>query len=421
MEKALLSFAGKEYQLDVHSSVFDENVVDISAIAKDGLFTYDPGYSATVSTSSNITYIDGEKGVLLYRGYPIEQLAASTDFLGVSYLLMHGENPTASQRTDFAASLHEHAAIPSQLHDIFNGFQRDAHPMSMMIAAMGALAGYYSDTKITDAEQRHLAAMRLIAKVPTLTAMCYKHSVNQPFLSPRADLDYSANFLQMMFATSADAPPLNPVLARALDRIFILHADHEQNASTATVRLAASTGAHPFACIAAGVAALWGPAHGGANEACLNMLKAIGSVDNIPHYLDRAKDKQDPFRLMGFGHRVYKNYDPRAKVMRETCHEVLQEIGDPESELLKIAMELERIALQDEYFIKRKLYPNVDFYSGITLNAMGIPTPLFTVIFALARTTGWVSQWLEMMSGPYRLGRPRQLYLGPKKRDVISI
>lgn len=422
MKTATLSIDGKNYELNVHKSTFDEEVIDISAIAKDGLYTFDPGYTATASTQSDITYIDGANGVLLYRGYPIEQLAESSNFLEVCYLLLNGELPTQPQYDDFFQTINSHTLVHEQIYHFLNGFRRDAHPMAIMVGVVGALSAFYHDSlDINNPEHRSTAAFRLIAKMPTIAAMCYKYSIGQPYMYPKNDLYYAENFLHMMFGVPTQEESPNKVIAKALDKIFILHADHEQNASTSTVRLAGSTGANPFACIASGITALWGPAHGGANEACLNMLMEIGKVENIPAYIERAKDKNDPFRLMGFGHRVYKNYDPRAKVMRETCYEVLDEVGNKDNELFKIAMELEKIALEDDYFIQRKLYPNVDFYSGITLNAIGIPTNLFTVMFALARTVGWVSQWNEMISHEYRLGRPRQLYMGSAKRDFIDI
>src|ERR1700730_17162956 len=399
------------------------SVVDIGKLYDTtGMFTYDPGYTSTASCESKITYIDGDEGVLLYRGYPIEQLAEHGDFLETCYLLLYGELPTASQRSDFMHRVTHHTMVHEQMSRFFQGFRRDAHPMSVMVGSVGALSAFYHDsTDISDPQQRLIASIRMIAKMPTIAAMAYKYSIGQPFIYPDNKLDYASNFLRMCFAVPCEEYKANPVLARAMDRIFTLHADHEQNASTATVRLAGSTGANPFACIAAGIACLWGPAHGGANEAALKMLGEIGTVDRIPEYVKKAKDPKDSFRLMGFGHRVYKNYDPRAKLMQKTCHEVLSELGvnDP---LLDVAIELERIALHDEYFIEKKLYPNVDFYSGITLRAMGFPTTMFTVLFALARTVGWIAQWKEMIEDPHqKLGRPRQLYTGSPKREYQPI
>ena len=373
--------------------------------------------------SQKITYIDGGKGELLYRGYPIEQLAEQSDFAEVTYLLLKGELPSQQQKQDFVNTINNHTMIHEQMIHFYRGFRRDGHPMAILVGVVGALSAFYHDAiDINKSEDRERSAIRLIAKMPTLAAMCYKYSIGQPFNYPRNDLPYAANFLHMMFSVPTEAREPDPIVARAMDRIFILHADHEQNASTSTVRLAGSTGANPFACISAGIAALWGPAHGGANEACLNMLMEIGHEDKIGHFIERAKDKNDPFRLMGFGHRVYKNYDPRATVMRKTCHDVLEVMGVKNSPLFKIAMELEKIALEDDYFIERKLYPNVDFYSGITLSAIGIPVSMFTVIFALARTVGWAAHWHEMMSDPnHRISRPRQLYTGPAQRDFVNL
>ncbi len=417
-KKATLLVNDKKIDLDIYSGTLGPDVIDVSSILKDGYFTYDLGFNSTAACESKITFIDGDKGVLLYRGYPIEQLAKYSDFLEVCYLLLNGELPTKAEYQAFSAAVTNHTMVHEQIRNFFNGFRRDAHPMAIMVGVVGALSAFYHDTlDIKNPEHRAISALRLIAKMPTIAAMCYKYSIGQPFMQPRNSLSYAENFLHMMFGTPCEDTPPNPVLAKALDRIFILHADHEQNASTSTVRLAGSTGANPFACISAGIGALWGPAHGGANEAVLNMLHEIGSVENIPEYVKRAKDPNDSFRLMGFGHRVYKNYDPRAKVMRETCYEVLEAVGKHNDPLFKLAMELERIALEDEYFVEKKLYPNVDFYSGITLSAIGIPTNMFTVIFALARTVGWVAQWNEMISNPYRLGRPRQLYTGYAERD----
>jgi citrate synthase len=394
-------------------------VLDVSKLyAEAGIFTYDPGFTSTASCESKITYIDGDEGVLLYRGYPIADLAEHGDFLETCYLLLYGELPTASQKADFVDRVVHHTMVHEQMSRFFQGFRRDAHPMAVMVGSVGALSAFYHDsTDITDPTQRMVASIRMIAKMPTLAAMAYKYSIGQPFVYPDNKLDYASNFLRMCFAVPCEEYKANPVLARAMDRIFTLHADHEQNASTSTVRLAGSTGANPFACIAAGIACLWGPAHGGANEAALKMLGEIGKVERIPEYIKRSKDPKDSFRLMGFGHRVYKNYDPRAKIMQKTCYEVLNELGikDP---LLDVAMELENIALHDDYFIEKKLYPNVDFYSGITLRAMGFPTTMFTVLFALARTVGWIAQWKEMIEDPHqKLGRPRQLYTGAPARD----
>ncbi|WP_333842636.1 citrate synthase [Pelomicrobium sp.] len=411
-------------ELPVLSGTLGPDVVDIRTLyAKSGVFTYDPGFMATASCRSAITYIDGDKGILLYRGYPIEQLAVQCDFLEVAYLILNGELPTRAQKDEFVSIIKKHTMVHDQLTRFYNGFRRDAHPMAVLVGVVGALSAFYHDAMdISDQYHRDISAHRLIAKLPTITAMAYKYNVGQPFMYPRNDLDYTANFMHMMFATPCERYEPNPVLVRALDRILILHADHEQNASTSTVRLAGSSGANPFACISAGIACLWGPAHGGANEAVLHMLEEIGDVSRIGEYIKRAKDKNDPFRLMGFGHRVYKNYDPRAKLMRETCHEVLNELGLHDHKLFKLAMALEKIALEDEYFVERKLYPNVDFYSGIVQSALGIPTRLFTAIFAMARTVGWIAQWNEMISDPeQKIGRPRQLYTGAAQRDVVPI
>jgi citrate synthase len=385
-------------------------------------FTFDPGYTSTGSCESKITFIDGDKGILLHGGYPIEQLAEKSDYMDVSYLLLHGELPNAAQKASFEKSVIYHTMVHEQLSSFFNGFRRDAHPMAIMCGVVGALSSFYHDsTDISDPRQREVASYRLIAKMPTIAAMAYKYSMGQPFVYPRNDLPYADNFLNMMFSVPCEEYRINPILAKAMDRILILHADHEQNASTSTVRLAGSSGANPFACVAAGIATLWGPAHGGANEAVLKQLMEIGHKDNIPEVIAKAKDKSSNFRLMGFGHRVYKNFDPRAQVMRKTCHEVLDalNIEDP---LLDLAMELEKIALEDEYFIAKKLYPNVDFYSGIILKAMGFPTSMFTVLFAVARTVGWISQWTEMLKDPaHKIGRPRQLYTGPVQRDFVPV
>lgn len=422
VKTATLNIEGKAIELPVMSGTLGPDVVDVTSIAKENLFTYDPGFMSTAACESKITYIDGAKGVLLYRGYPIEQLAEKSDFMEVCHALIYGDLPTPDQKTKFVDTISHHTMVHEQIRSFFNGFRRDAHPMAVMTGVVGALSAFYYDSlDIKNPEHRELAAFRLIAKMPTIAAMSYKYSVGQPFMYPENKLDYASNFLQMMFANPAEAYDINPVLAKAIDRIFILHADHEQNASTSTVRMAGSTGANPFVCISAGIAALWGPAHGGANEAALNMLKEIGDESHINEYIKRAKDPNDNFRLMGFGHRVYKNFDPRAKLMRETCHEVLNAVGAHNDPLFKLAMKLEKIALEDDYFVSRKLYPNIDFYSGITLSALGIPTNMFTVIFALARTPGWISHWIEMVSGPYRIGRPRQLYTGPAKRDVVAL
>ncbi len=421
-KKAKLSVEGKNIEFDILAGTLGPEVIDVSTLVKDGYFTYDPGFLSTAACESKITFIDGDKGILLYRGYPIDQLAMQSNFVEVCYLLLNGELPDETEYTDFQKSINRHTMVHEQIRNFFNGFRRDAHPMAVMVGVVGALSAFYHDTlDIKNPEHRNISALRLIAKMPTIAAMCYKYSIGQPFMPPQNRMSYAENFLNMMFGTPCEDLVQNPVLVRALDRIFTLHADHEQNASTSTVRLAGSTGANPFACISAGIAALWGPAHGGANEAALNMLYEIGDVTRIPKFIARAKDPNDKFRLMGFGHRVYKNYDPRAKVMRETCHEVLDAVGLHNDPFFKIAMELEKIALEDEYFVQRKLYPNVDFYSGITLRAIGIPPNMFTVIFALARTIGWIAHWNEMISSPYRLSRPRQLYTGSKERDFVPI
>ncbi len=415
---------GKTTQLPVRAGTLGPNVVDVSHLYRDTeCFTYDPGFTSTANCVSRITYIDGDDGVLLYRGYPIDQLAEHSNFLEVCHLLLYGELATKDTFDEFSRTISRHTMLHEQMTRFFTGFRRDAHPMSIMVGVVGALSAFYHDsTDINDPVQRAIASHRMIAKMPTIAAMTYKYALGQPFIYPRNDLDYTSNFLQMCFAIPCEPYLGNPVLTKALDRIFILHADHEQNASTSTVRLAGSSGANPFACIAAGVACLWGPAHGGANEAALNMLAEIGTVDRIPEYIDKAKDKNSGFRLMGFGHRVYKNYDPRAKVMQKTCHEVLDAIGTRDEPLLEVAMELERIALQDDYFIEKKLYPNIDFYSGITLRAMGFPVSMFTVLFAVARTVGWIAQWKEMIEDPeQRIGRPRQLYMGPTERQFVPM
>ena len=424
--KATLSFSDGSPSIDfpVYKGSIGPDVVDIRKLyGATGRFTYDPGFMSTAACNSSITYIDGDKGELLYRGYPIEQLAVNCDFLETCYLLLNGELPSAKQKDVFVDTVTHHTMVHEQMQFFFRGFRRDAHPMSVLVGTVGALASFYHDSlDINDPHHRDVSAIRLIAKMPTLVAMAYKYSIGQPFIYPRNDLSYSANFMRMMFATPAEDYKINNVLVRALDRILILHADHEQNASTSTVRLAGSSGANPFACIAAGIACLWGPAHGGANEAALNMLKEIGSVDNIPAFIAQVKDKNSNVKLMGFGHRVYKNFDPRAKLMRETCHEVLNELGLQNDPLFKLAMALEKVALEDEYFVSRKLYPNVDFYSGIVQSALGIPVSLFTGIFAMARTVGWIAQWNEMISDPeQKIGRPRQLFVGAPKRDVAPI
>jgi citrate synthase len=421
---AHLIYNKKDNVLAVRSGTLGPNVVDISSLYDEvGVFTYDPGFTSTAACESKITFIDGEEGVLLYRGYPIEQLAEYGDFIETCYLLYYGQLPNHAQRKEFEGAITHHTMLHEQMARFYSGFRRDAHPMAVMVGTVGAMSAFYHDsTDISDPRQREIASRRMIAKLPTIAAMAYKYSIGQPFIYPRNDLSYAANFLHMCFAVPCEPYKPNPVLARAMDRIFILHADHEQNASTSTVRLAGSSGANPFACIAAGIACLWGPAHGGANEAALNMLMEIGSPENIPKYVARAKDKNDPFRLMGFGHRVYRNYDPRAKIMQKTAHEVLNELGIKDDPLFAVARELEQIALKDEYFVERKLYPNIDFYSGITLKALGFPTSMFTVLFALARTVGWIAQWKEMIEDPgHRIGRPRQLYTGEKRRDYVPL
>ncbi|WP_305907914.1 citrate synthase [Methylomarinum sp. Ch1-1] len=412
------------YSLPRLSGSVGPDVVDIRALyQQSGLFAYDPGFTSTASCRSEITYIDGEAGILLYRGHPIEQLAEKCSFLEVSYLLLNGELPTQKQYDDFVRQVTYHTLLHDQLSYFFQGFRRDAHPMAIMVAVVGALSAFYHDAlDIRSKANRDLSAIRIIAKIPTIVAMSYKYSIGLSFMYPRNDLGYVENFMRMMLGNPCEEYHENPVLVKALDRILILHADHEQNASTSTVRLAGSSGANPYACLTSGIACLWGPAHGGANEAVLNMLLEIGDSENISHYLEKAKDKNDPFRLMGFGHRVYKNYDPRAKLMRQTCHEVLDELGLHDDPLFKLALELERIALEDEYFIEKKLYPNVDFYSGIVLRALGIPVNMFTAMFAMGRSVGWIAHWDEMISDPeHKIGRPRQLYTGKTQRDVLSI
>ncbi|MFM2055927.1 MAG: hypothetical protein RLY71_312 [Pseudomonadota bacterium] len=424
--KATLSFSDGSPSMDmpIYQGTIGPDVIDIRKLyAQTGKFTYDPGFLSTASCNSTITYIDGDKGELLYRGYPIEQLAVNCDYLDTCHLLLYGELPNASQRLDFHARVTNHTMVNEQMQFFLRGFRRDAHPMAIMTGLVGALSAFYHDsTDINNPQHREVAAIRLIAKMPTLVAMAYKYTVGQPYMYPRNDLSYAGNFLRMMFATPCEEYKVNPVIERALDRIFILHADHEQNASTSTVRLCGSSGTNPFAAIAAGVACLWGPSHGGANEACLNMLEDIqkmGGVAKVGEFMNQVKDKNSGVKLMGFGHRVYKNYDPRAKLMRETCHEVLNELGLHNDPLFKLAMELEKIALEDDYFVQRKLYPNVDFYSGIVQRAIGIPVPLFTAIFALARTVGWIAQLNEMIADPeYKIGRPRQLFAGSPRRDV---
>ncbi len=419
-KKATLKIDGLDEAVDLpmYSGTMGPDVLDVRGLTGKGYFTYDPGFVSTAACESKITYIDGAKGQLLHRGYPIDQLATESDFLETCYLLLHGELPSENEYEEFVDIITNHTMVHESITRFFRGFHHDSHPMAMMCGIVGALSAFYHDSlDITDPRHRLISAHRLIAKMPTLAAMCYKHSQGQPFMYPDNKLGYAENFLHMMFGTPCDDPKVNPVLARAMDRIFLLHADHEQNASTSTVRLAGSSGANPFACIAAGIATLWGPAHGGANEAVLKMLEEIGDVSNIDEFIDKAKDKNDPFRLMGFGHRVYKNFDPRAKVMKETCDEVLSELGLEDDPLLKIAKRLEQIALEDEYFVQKKLYPNVDFYSGIIMKAIGIPTDMFTVIFATGRTVGWIAHWHEMLGEAMKIGRPRQLYTGATPRD----
>ena len=423
-KSAKLSLNGKTYDLPVHSPTVGPDVIDIRKLYSEAdVFTYDPGFTSTAACESAITYIDGDKGELLYRGYPIEQLADKSTHLEVCYLLLYGELPSPAQLADFTHRVTNHTMVHEQMHYFFRGFRRDAHPMATMVGVVGAMAAFYHDsTDVNDPWQREVAAIRMIAKLPTIAAMAYKYSVGQPFVYPKNALSYAGNFLNMCFAVPSEDYVVNPVLEKAMDRIMMLHADHEQNASTSTVRLAGSSGANPFACIAAGIACLWGPAHGGANQACLEMLKEIGTVDRIPEFIAKAKDKTSGFRLMGFGHRVYKNFDPRAKVMKESCDEVLDLLGVHNNPLLQVAKELERIALEDEYFISKKLYPNVDVYSGIILEATGFPTAMFTPIFAISRTVGWFSEWKEMIADPtQKIGRPRQLYIGPTARDYVDL
>ena len=422
-KKATLTFDNQSVEFPIRSGTLGYDVIDVQTLGNSGVYTLDVGFYSTAACESKITFIDGEQGVLLYRGYPIDQLAYRCDYMEVCYLLLFGELPNTAQKETFIRDIKDHTMLHEQMRSFFSGFRRDAHPMAIMVGVVGALSAFYHDgLDINNPASRILSAKRLVAKMPTIAAMSYKYSIGQPFMHPQVELSYAENFLHMMFGTPYEADQPDPVITRAMDRIFTLHADHEQNASTTTVRVAGSTGANPFACISAGIGALWGPAHGGANEACLNMLKQIGTENNIGEYIKRAKDKNDPFRLMGFGHRVYKNYDPRAKVMRETCHEVLDKMGRHNEPLFKLAMKLEKIALEDEYFVEKKLYPNVDFYSGLTLSAIGIPANMFTVIFTLSRTVGWIAHWMEMISDPdHRLARPRQLYTGKDRRDVIEL
>ena len=423
-EKADLKLNGDLYNFDVHEGTIGPDVLDISKLyAQSGKFTYDPGFTSTANCKSTITYIDGEEGTLLYRGYPIDQLAEQGNYLETCYLLLNGELPNQGEYNKFEETINEYTLVNEQLNRFFTGFRPDAHPMAIMCGVVGALSAFYHDSlDINDPEQRRIACHRLIAKMPTLAAMAYKHSLGQPFMYPKNDLDYAANFLNMCFGLPTEDKNVDSTLAKAMDKILILHADHEQNASTSTVRLAGSSGANPFACIASGIACLWGPAHGGANEACIRMLEEINSVDNIPEYVKKAKDKNDPFRLMGFGHRVYKNFDPRAKVMQKICHEVLDHLGIKDDPLLAIAVELEKIALEDDYFVEKKLYPNIDFYSGIVMKSLGFPMDMFTVLFAVGRTVGWVSQWNEMIEDTsQRIGRPRQLYVGSEHRQYVGI
>ncbi|MGQ2964988.1 citrate synthase [Methylophilus sp.] len=423
--KATISFDNDTpaIELPILKGSLGTDVIDIRSLGKHGIFTYDPGFMSTAACDSGITFIDGEEGLLYYRGYPIETLAENCDFLEVSHLLLHGELPDATQSADFGRAIRKNSMLHDQMSNVFRGFRRDAHPMAVMIAVVGAMAAFYPDNNdVTNPESRKRAAMRLLAKVPTIAAWSYKYNMGQPFMYPKNDLGYAENFMHMMFATPCEEYVPNPILARAFERILILHADHEQNASTSTVRLVGSSGANPFACIAAGIASLWGPSHGGANEATLNMLEEMGDISRIGEFINRAKDKTDSFRLMGFGHRIYRNMDPRASIMRKTCHEVLNELGLQDDPMFKLAMELEKIALEDEYFVSRKLYPNVDFYSGIVMRAMGIPNSMFTAIFALARTAGWISQWCEMNADPeQKIGRPRQLYVGETRREFVPL
>lgn len=424
MKTAKLTLDGKEYELPIRSPSAGPDVLDIRNLyAQAGVFTYDPGFTSTASCDSTITFIDGDKGELLHRGYPIDQLASKSHYLEVCYLLLYGELPSPAELEDFESRVTNHTMIHEQMMYLFRGFRRDAHPMAIMTGVVGAMSAFYHDsTDVSDPWQREVASIRMIAKMPTIAANAYKYTIGQPLVYPRNDLDYASNFLRMCFAVPAEDYEVNPILSRAMDRIFTLHADHEQNASTSTVRLASSSGANPFACIAAGIACLWGPSHGGANQACLEMLREIGSTDHIPEFIARAKDRDDPFRLMGFGHRVYKNTDPRATVLKQSADEVLELLGVENNPLLQVAKELEQMALNDPYFIDKKLFPNVDFYSGIILKAMGFPTSMFTPIFAVSRTVGWISQWKEMIADPQmKIGRPRQLYLGDTARDYVDI
>ncbi|MFL2789474.1 MAG: citrate synthase [Paracoccaceae bacterium] len=421
---AKLTFGNKEVELPMHTPTAGPDVIDISRLyAEADIFTYDPGFTSTAACDSTITFIDGEKGELLHRGYPIDQLSSQSHFLEVCYLLLYGELPSVTELADFENRVTRHTMLHEQMMNFFRGFRRDAHPMAVMTGVVGAMSAFYHDSlDVNDHWQREVASIRLIAKMPTIAAMAFKYKTGQPFVYPRNDLDYSANFLRMCFAVPAEDYEVNPILSRAMDRIFTLHADHEQNASTSTVRLASSSGANPFACIAAGIACLWGPAHGGANQACLEMLTEIGTVEKIPEFIEKAKDKDDPFRLMGFGHRVYKNFDPRANVLKESADEVLNLLGIENNKILQVAKKLEETALADDYFIEKKLFPNVDFYSGIILEAMGFPTSMFTPIFAVSRTVGWISQWKEMVADPkMKIGRPRQLYIGKTTRDYVKI
>ncbi len=423
-KSATLTFDDKEIDLPIYSPSAGPDVIDIRKLyAQGGVFTYDPGFTSTASCDSTITFIDGDKGELLHRGYPIDQLAEKSHYLEVCYLLLYGTLPTGAQLEEFESTITLHTMLHEQMQHFFRGFRRDAHPMAIMVGVVGAMSAFYHDsTDIADPRQREIASHRLIAKMPTIAAWAYKYSIGQPFVYPRNELDYASNFLRMCFAVPAEDYQVNPILSRAMDRIFTLHADHEQNASTSTVRLASSSGANPFACIAAGIACLWGPAHGGANQACLEMLKEIGTPDRIPEYISRAKDKDDPFRLMGFGHRVYKNFDPRATVMKQSADEVLELLGVDNNPILQVAKELEQAALADPYFSEKKLFPNVDFYSGIILEAMGFPTSMFTPIFAVSRTVGWISQWKEQLEDPaHKIGRPRQLYQGETRRDYVDV
>ena len=422
--EASITIDGARHEFPVLKGTLGPDVIDIGVLYQNtGHFTYDSGFRSTASCESKITFIDGDKGVLLYRGYPIDQLAEQSNFVETCYLLLYGQLPTREQYQEFRRRVVNHAMVNEQMTRFYTGFRRDAHPMAVMLGVVGALSAFYHDsTDISDPLQREIASIRMIAKMPTIAAMAYKYSIGQPFIYPRNELDYSANFLHMCFAVPREEYEVDPVLARAMDRIFILHADHEQNPSTSTVRLAGSTGANPFACISAGIACLWGPAYGGANEAALMMLQEIGTVDRIPEYIKRAKDRNDSFRLVGFGHRVYKSYDPRARILQKTCHEVLDAVGHRNDPIIQVALELERIALNDDYFVEKKLYPNIDFYSGIALKALGFPTEMFTVLFAIARTVGWIAQWKEMIEDPIqRIGRPRQLYTGASERSYISI